>query len=443
MKTKILTDSIELLFESDKNTSNWFGYYNYDPLNHDQTKMLCNRAPKDGVASQKGVEIELGYYNIPSGEWHHIGYSDSWNWQQGAMMQWLPGAGNENKIIYNCSCNGHLTSRIVDISSGETKDIDWSIYGITPDGKKSIALNMERSFWCRAYHYESVANEEYNCRVAEDDGIFEIDLEANKRKRIVTIQDIINTDSRPEFAQLKHWVEHIMINQDGTKFCFLHRFSPEYDVKLYQTRLFIADIDGSNLQVIDNWDKVDWSHFGWSKNGFSIYTVENNKIASSYKGLGRDTTKKLNFKQIIFKIFVKIARALPASVRKKIKGGKSYYQYYEVDNNGQFKLKELFNQICFDIDGHPSFTSNGRYMITDTYPDNHQYQRLIVFDTITKNALIVAKLYAFYHGTPASCDLHPKLCKNNQYLMVDSAYDENHHLLLFKLNWESIKKQIS
>lgn len=79
MKTKILTDSIELLFESDKNTSNWFGYYNYDPLNHDQTKMLCNRAPKDGVASQKGVEIELGYYNIPSGEWHHIGYSDSWN----------------------------------------------------------------------------------------------------------------------------------------------------------------------------------------------------------------------------------------------------------------------------------------------------------------------------------------------------------------------------
>ena len=443
MKKKILTDAVELVFETDKKTSNWFGYYNYDPLNLDQSKILCNRAPKDGVAPQKGAEIELGYYDIVSGKWHHLAYSDSWNWQQGAMLQWLPGAGNENKVIYNCSLNGHLISRILDISTGETKNIDWPIYGITPDGKKSIALNMERSYWCRAYHYESVANEEYNCRVADDDGIFEIDLEANKKKKIVSIQDVINTDSRPEFALLKHWVEQIMINKEGTKFCFLHRFSPEYDVKLYQTRLFIADIDGNNLQIIDNWDKVDWSHFGWSTNGFSIYAVENNKIASSYKELGRDTTNKPNLKQVIFKVLVMMARALPASVRKKIKGGKSYYQYYESDNNGQFKLKDIFNQDCFNIDGHPSFTNNGRYMITDTYPDNHQYQRLIVYDTITRKALIIAKLFAFYHGTPASCDLHPKLCKNNQYVMVDSAYNEYHHLMLFRLNWDKIKKQIS
>lgn len=443
MKTRIITDLVEPIFETENDHSIWFGYYNYDPLNHEHTKMLCNRAPKDGVAPQKGVSIEVGYFDLQKGDWHHIGYSDSWNWQQGAMLQWLPGDGNENKVIYNCSKNNRLISQIVDIDTGETRDIDWAIYGITPDGKKSIALNLERSYWCRAYHYESVANPEYNCRIAEDDGIFEIDLINNQRKRIISIQDIINIDSRPEFAQLKHWVEHIMINKDGTKFCFLHRFSPEFDVKLYQTRLFTADIDGSNLQVIDNWDKVDWSHFGWSNKGFSIYTVENNRIASSYKDLGRETTMKIDIKSLVFKLLVKVARMMPASLRKKIKGGRSYYQYYEIDGQGKYHLKEVFNQDCFDIDGHPSFTNDGRYMITDSYPDEKQYQRLIVYDVKTRKAAIIAQLFAFYHGTPASCDLHPKLSCDNQMVVVDTAFDDKHHMLVFKLNWERIKQMIS
>lgn len=89
MKEVKLTSYVTLLFKTGGGHSDWFGYYNYDTLNHDQTKMLCNRAPKDGVAPEKGDVIELGYYDIPSGEWYPIGCSDSWNWQQGAMMQWL------------------------------------------------------------------------------------------------------------------------------------------------------------------------------------------------------------------------------------------------------------------------------------------------------------------------------------------------------------------
>ena len=61
--------------------------------------------------------------------------TNSWNWQQGA--------------IYNCTRNGHNCSAIYDVVSNQKKEIDWSIYGITPDGCKSIALEMERSHWCR------------------------------------------------------------------------------------------------------------------------------------------------------------------------------------------------------------------------------------------------------------------------------------------------------
>lgn len=439
MKSIKLTDYLSSVFTTDNEHINWFGYYNYDTLNHNQTKMLCNRARKDGVAPEKGDVIELGYYEIQSGEWHNIGLSDSWNWQQGAMLQWLPGKGNENKVIYNTSKDDHLISVIHDIETGINKQISWAIYGITPDGHKSIALDLERSYWCRAYHYQSVANRELDGKIIEGDGIFEIDLLNNTRKRIVSIQDVLNLDPIPEFSKLKHWFEHIMINKEGTKFCFLHRFSPEYNVNAYQTRLLVADIDGRNLQVVPGWRKVDWSHFGWNANDFAIYTVPNNGVGTAYKTMGNNASKGFDLTTFVFRCASTVVHLLPAAIRKKIKGGKSYYQYYSLNNNGEYELTKILNQPYFNIDGHPSFTDNGKYLVTDTYPDKHNYQHIIIHNVENGKGLVVADLFAFYNHTPSTCDLHPKLCNNNDYLVVDSAFNDKHHMIVFKINWEKIK----
>ena len=82
-------------------------------------------------------------------------------------------------------------------------------------------------------------------------------------------------------------------------------------------------------------------------------------------------------------------------------------------------------------------------MITDSYPWKDGYQRLMVYDTQTRKSLVLARLNAYYRGNPASCDLHPKLCKDNRYLVVDTAFDEHHHMLMFELDWNLIKKTIS
>lgn len=438
-----LSRYVEKIFETPGVQCEWFGYYNYDVLNTDHTKMLCNRALFDGVKIEKGMTIELGYYDLLTGMWHQIGKSDSFNWQQGAMMQWIPGARDENKIIYNTSQDGRLVSKIHNINTGETKSIDWAIYGITPDGKYSIALNMERAYWCRAYHYESVANPEYNVRVADGDGVYRIDLEQNKRELIIPIEDVIQFEPEENFDNLKHWLEHVMINQDGTKIVFLHRYSPEFDTYQYQTRMCLANIDGSGLQVISDKNKFDWSHFGWQGNNFAIYTVLNNKLASSYKGLGKNSTEQHQLKKVLFKMALRLKKYLPSGLRKRLKGNSSGYQYYMLNSEGIYELAENWQQSFFNIDGHPSFTSDGRYMITDSYPDGDQMQRLIVFDTVTKKGMIVAKLYAGLMGTPASCDLHPKLSSDNQSVVVDTAYTGHHRMMVFKLNWNLIKKEIS
>ncbi len=438
-----LTDCLEKIFETPGEFCEWFGYYNYDTLNHDCSRLLCNRAKFDGVKIERGMTIELGYYDLTTGDYHHIGETDSFNWQQGAMMQWIPGTGNENKIIYNCSENGHLVSKIFDIEKKETNTVSWPIYGLTPDGKYSITLNLERSYWCRAYHYESVANPKYNVRVVEDDGIFRIDLKNNKREKIVSIQDVINKNPESNFDNLKHWLEHIMINQAGTKIVFLHRYSPVFDTYQYQTRICLVNIDGTDLQVISDKSKYDWSHFGWQNNNFAIYTEVNNKLRSSYKDLGKGSSQSFSFKKMLFRTALILKNHLPSNIKKKLKGGKSFYQYYILDSVGQYIFKENWNYSYFNIDGHPSFTNDGRYMITDSYPDSNQFQRLIVYDTETHKGVIIAHLFAGLYNTPASCDLHPKLSRNNEFVVVDTAYSGKHRMVVFKLNWEKIIKKIS
>ena len=67
MLKKINSKYIETLFETDSQYSEWFGYYNYDVINSDATKMLCNRVDFDGRAITNTDIVELGYYDLANG----------------------------------------------------------------------------------------------------------------------------------------------------------------------------------------------------------------------------------------------------------------------------------------------------------------------------------------------------------------------------------------
>ncbi len=445
-KQRKISKFLKQVFETTGKEAEWFGYYNYDTLNNDHTKMLCNRAKSEKSKITSQDRIEIGYYDLTSGKWHSIGESDSWNWQQGAMAQWLPGEGNENKVIYNCSRDGHLTSRITDVETGETKDIDWAIYGITPDGKKSIALDLERSYWCRAYHYQSVANPEKDGRVVENDGIYEIDLEKNTRRLLIDIKDVVTLSPDKDFDHMKHWVEHIMINPTGTRFCFLHRYSPVSNVLQYRTRICIADIDGGNLQVIPGWNTYMWSHFGWQGNdNFAIYTYKRPSLYKSFDIVSEPTTKtgKVSLKSLARSMALTVKKIIPKRLIKKILAKNSYYQYYKIGNDGKFHLASQWIKPYFNVDGHPSFTSDGKYMLTDSYPDSQNNRRYIIFNTNNHKGIIVARMPENSMPGNSACDLHPKLSYDNKYVVFDTTSSGKHSMVMFELDWELIEKELS
>jgi hypothetical protein len=442
VKTYKTTEYIDKVFVASGTKAIWGGYYNYNFLSSDTTKLLSNRCGFDGRAIEKGDKVEIGYYDISSGDWHTIDESDSFNWPQGTMLQWLPNT-NDSKVVFNLSRNGKLISRVVDITTGETRDLCYPVYCITPDGKYAITLNFERSYWTPAYHYQSVENAGCDVDVLEGDGIFSLDIEHNILQRIIAIEDVLKTKPEPMFSEGKHWLEHIMISPSGTRFVFLHRYMYPHTGRL--TRIIIADIDGSNMQVVDGWRKFAWSHFAWqADDSFVIYARESTNLARAYSDIElkrRSINAKACLLSILKKVYrIVVAPLIPENI-KRIIIGHNGYQLYQA-NNGFFKYKETYGGILFAIDGHPSFAGYGKYMITDTYPDEKKYRYLIVWNTQTHKGMRIGKFYSPFYGTAAACDLHPKLAKNGKYIVVDTACTGKRNMMVFRINWAKVVKKL-
>ncbi|MBD5317018.1 MAG: hypothetical protein HDS11_05065 [Bacteroides sp.] len=438
-KEYFLSEYVTPVFNScQPELTEWFGYYNYDPLSPDHSKMLMNRTSIEGIAISNDHSIEVGYYTLSDKQWHSVAKTDSFNWQQGAMLQWMPDSNNE--IIFNYSTDNHYAAKIIDIHSGKERIIDYPVYAIHPQGKFALGLDYERLYWCRAYHYQPIQKEHLNVKLLPGDGVFHIDLTTNTRRLLVDLKDVVAIDSDADFNDAKHWIEHVMISPDGTKFVFLHRFSYG-DVMSYGTRLCMANIDGSNLQVIKGWRNFGWSHFGWCGNdAFAIYTYIAPKIGASTAKPG--IKQKPTLKTRLLTTCKTVAKALvPKKLLNGMVGKASYYQFYQIVD-GVPRVTDKFSKGHLAIDGHPSFTKDGKYMITDTYSDKKGYQRLLIMNRQNKQSVVLGTFKAALRGNPASCDLHPKLSVDNNYVSIDTAHTGRHAMMLFKINWEKIVKAI-
>ena len=435
MKKYVISDYVKKVFETPFDRSFWFGYYTYDPLNASTDKMLCNLINFDGREVFKDDSIKLGYFDVHDGTWTSFDETNSFNWQQGAMLQWVP--NHNDCVMYNFSKDNSFKSTIYNLKTKEKKVYNYPIYFIHPSGEMALCLNYERSYWCRAYHYQSVINEKYNVKIAEDDGIFQLDFKSGNIKRLISIKDIVNLNYEVEFDQASHWLEHIMINKEGTKGVVLHRYSTR-DVMNYKTRIIAFDIDGSNLVTTNEDFNMQWSHIGWiSENEFVAYSISPSPKNNVNNKIIKKGTKIYSFARKLYYGFIRYF--LTKNARRKYQAS-GCYRIYKIDQNKISEVKKLDN--IGEIDGHPSITANRLYMITDTYPDSKGLQHLYIYSLKSCKKVHLGSFYAFYRNNPASCDLHPKLSRDDKYVMVDTAYNNKHHMILFEINWDKVTNEL-
>ena len=277
--------------------SYWFGYYDkllFDPSNR---YVLGMEVDFDKREPRPDDEIRLGMFDLHNNnQWIEFGKTTAWCWQQGCMLQWLPGSDCE--VIYNVRRDNGFGSVIQNVFTGKKRKFSRPIYTVSPNGKEALSIDFARLNETRpGYGYVGIQYDWTGRDHPDDDGIYLLDLETGKSKLVITYDQIVSTQTREDMKSVRSWFNHLLYNPNGTRFVFLHRWfrNPDNTGGRY-TRFFTANRDGSGICLLADHDMT--SHFIWRNptqilawstepegNYFHIYTDQSNRVETIGKGI--------------------------------------------------------------------------------------------------------------------------------------------------------------
>lgn len=354
----------------------FFGYYDKTPWSYDDKQMIFMRTNATCKKVENTERAEIILYNLTTQKEEVIGNTNSWNVQQGCMLQWL----DKNSIIYNKYITDKYKAVIYNTISKEEKIIDYPIYSVSSNRKFAINLNFNRLHFLRpGYGY---CNQEKQYKANENMDSFAInyvDLQKNQAHGILTYNDIIAFKENNTMKNAIHKVNHIMISPDSQRFMFLHRW---FKNGRKYTRLLTADVNGKNIYELLNEGMV--SHCYWK-----------------------------NEKEII------------AFAHTKIYGN----SYVLLKDKSQTK-KKLWDEL--KRDGHPSYNKNNKLYTTDTYPDKCRMSHLYIMNE--KNVKEIGSIYnSFYFDNLNRCDLHPRWNRSGTKICIDGAPQKNRKIFIVEV----------
>lgn len=201
----------------------WFGYYDKLQFSADHRFVLGNEVAFEGRSPTADDVIRVGMVDLRDGDrWLELGSTRAWNWQQGCMLQWLP--GREREVIWNDREGENFVARILDVRTRKLRTL--------PDPNRDVSA-------------------------PEDAGVWRMDLRTGKQKLLFSFADAVKVPftGRPESAfqpGAKHWFNHLLFNPDATRFFFLHRWrNADQPPPGFHTRAFTCDRDGRNWHCLD------------------------------------------------------------------------------------------------------------------------------------------------------------------------------------------------
>ena len=384
-----MSNTAEHLLESRRITADdghyFFAYYDKLQFSPDDRYALAQRATFDDRPPRPDDILEVGMIDLQDGDrWIPLGTTTAWCWQQGCMLQWLP--GHEDLIIYNTREDGHYGSVIVDRRGSVQTRLPRAVYALSPDGREAISNDFARTGHTRpGYGYVGIPDPNREIPAPEDSGLWRMDLETGESKMLFSLADIAAQDAPPAMRKELNWFNHILYNQDGSRIIFLHRWqAPRL------TRMYTCASDGSDLhRVSDASDPMGWqaSHFWW-RDPLTIMVwggALNEQVTSGYRLV--------------------------------------------TDRTGE---AVVINPELLDEDGHMSYPPQGgsTWFISDTYPDRETNLRQLFFcNEAGDRQIIIARYDAgiFNCADPAlvecRCDFHPRWNRAGTQVTIDSVHE--------------------
>lgn len=367
----------------------WFGYY--DKLQFDPTNrfVLSNQVSFEGRTPTAGDRIQVGMVDLEErDQWIELGKSDAWGWQQGCMLQWRPGSANE--VVWNDREKDKFVSRIKNIETDEVRTVPRPIYALSADGKWGVSADFARIQNLRpGYGYQGVADPVRAEKNPASSGIWRVNMETGKSDLVISLEQLSEIPYRgAPLTDKWNYVNHLLVSPDSKRFIFLHRWrdkgpdDPDFKVNNgFVTRMFTANLDGSDLYVLD--PSGFTSHFIW----------KDPKHVCAWT---------------------------------KPDGQKSAFYLFQ-DKTDQV---EIVGEEKMPVNGHNTYLPVGNgvdWILNDTYPRGVRRQQTpYIYHVPTDTRHDIAHLHSpvAYKGE-WRCDAHPRSSNDGHTICVDSPHGGN------------------
>ncbi|MEQ9410489.1 MAG: hypothetical protein RIK87_22330 [Fuerstiella sp.] len=227
----------------------WFGYYDKLQFDPGGRYVLGMQVPFEHRSPTAEDVIEIGMVDLHDGDrWISLSQTTAWNWQQGCMLQWLP--GSSDTIVWNDRADDHYVCRLLNVETGEARTIPHPIYSLSPDGQTAVTPDFRRIADVRpGYGYSGFPDPFADDLAPEQSGIFRIDLKTGTSELIISLRQIAETGDIPNSQPgIKHYFNHLLVGPDGNRFIALHRW--RYPDKKRLTRMITANLDGTDVRVV-------------------------------------------------------------------------------------------------------------------------------------------------------------------------------------------------
>jgi len=359
----------------------WFGYY--DKLQFDPTNrfVLGMEVGFEGRSPQPEDEIKIGMVDLDNkDEWIELGTSKAWGWQQGCMLQFIP--GSDSMIIWNDRKNGKFVSHVLNIYTKKEKILPFAVYALSPDGVHAVTTDFERIQDTRSgYGYAGIPDPNRNELAPNDAGIYLCNLNTGEKELIITYRQMVDMPQLADDAAnkdrqtQKNWFNHLLFNPDGSRFIFLHRWKAKNkkDVGGFATLMYTSDLEGKDINLVDPSNYT--SHFIWkNKNQIAAWT-------------------------------------------RQPSNGPGFYVF----TDGEPDKTYVLNQHQMPVNGHNTYLPNNEnWILNDTYPDKNRMQHVYLYNVKTDKKIPLGDFYLpiEYKGE-WRCDTHPRSSNNGKLVCID------------------------